>query len=133
MMIRTLTSRFINDIRNLNLSSLLLLFDAVDNANDSTRDWLINTFLVQISHLDNVRIVLAGRQVPEPPGSYSEICHTYELLPIQDDQAYIAYCREIGLSGETLSDQSIRDIAKVLDYNPGLFCDRVLSKYAGDM
>jgi hypothetical protein len=126
MMIRCLTGEFVADIRNLNRPSLLLLFDAIDGANEHTRNWLMNTLLVQLARLDRIRILVAGRQVPEPSGSYATICRSYELLPVRDEQAYIAYCREVGA---TLPDQSIRDIARVFDYNPGLFVEGVLPRY----
>jgi hypothetical protein len=130
IMVRHLTSQFAIDICNLNQQALLLLFDTVEGADKDTQNWLMDTLLVQLASLDHVRIIVAGRYVPEPSASYVAICRSHELLPIEDEEAYITYCREVGA---TLPEQSIRDIAKVLDYKPGLFVDRVVPKYTNQL
>lgn len=125
--IRHLTSQFVADLRNLTGSPLLLLFDAVEGADERTRNWLMDTLLVQISALAHAKIVVAGRSVPEPYGSYTATCRSYELPLVDEEQAYILYCREIGAA---LEEQSIRDMARVFDYKPGLFVDFVMPKFA---
>ena len=127
--IRHLTSQFVADLRNLADSPLLLLFDAVEGADERTRNWLMDILLMQLSTLAHVKIVVAGRSVPEAYGSYTATCHSYELLPVDEEQAYVIYCREIGIGAE-LEEQSIRDMARVFDYKPGLFVDFVMPKYA---
>lgn len=125
--IRHLTSQFVADLRNLTGSPLLLLFDAVDGADERIRNWLMDTLLVQSSTLTHVRIVVAGRSVPEAYGSYTATCRSYELQPVDEEQAYIVYCREIGAN---LEEQSIRDFARAFDYKPGLFVDYVTPTFA---
>lgn len=126
IMIRDLTDGFANDLQNLNQQPIVLLFDAVEQADDYTQAWIIDNLLMQLAQIDHVRIVLAGQSIPEPAGNYAMKCFSYELLPIQDEEAYIHYCKQVGA---VLEEQSIRDIAQVLDYNPGLFVDRVIPKY----
>ncbi|MDY6877369.1 MAG: ATP-binding protein [Chloroflexota bacterium] len=125
--IRHLTSQFVADLHNLADSSLLLLFDAVEGADERTRNWLMDILLMQLSTLAHVKIVVAGRSVPEAYGSYTATCHSYELRPVNEVQAYIVYCREIGAN---LEEQSIRDFARAFDYKPGLFVDYVTPTFA---
>lgn len=125
---RHLVSRFVSDLRAVTDIPSLFLFDALDDAADiSTVDWLMNVLLVQLAQLPHLRVVLAGQSVPEPCASYTTLCRTHELLPVDDEDEYIAYCRQLGIQ---LSCQSIRDIAHILDYKPGLFVDYVLPRYA---
>jgi len=123
-----LTSRFVGDLRCQIGTPVLLLFDAVDSAAETTKRWLMDTLLVQLSTLSHVRVVVAGRSVPEASGSYAAMCRSYQLLPVDDEEAYVAFCREIGVVG--LGEQSIRDMARVFDYKPGMFVDYVVPKFA---
>jgi len=122
-----LTARFVEDLRCQTGTLVLLLFDSVDSANEATKDWLMDTFLVQLSTLSHVRVVVAGRAVPEASGSYAAMCHSYQLLPIDDEEAYVTYCHEVDLQ---LAEQSIRDFARACDYRPGMFVDFVVPKFA---
>jgi hypothetical protein len=124
---RHLTNQFVADLRNLTDTPLLLIFDQVDDCDKTTQNWLMHTLLVLVAPLDHVRVVVAGRFVPDPSGSYSLNCHSYELLAVQKVEAYIAYCHQIGAS---LVEQSIRDFARAFDYKPGLFADYVKPKFA---
>lgn len=120
MMIRQLTSRFIADLRNLTGSTVLLLFDTVEGANESTRNWLMDTLLVQLSALTHVRTVVAGCSVPEACSSYTAICCNHELKTVKRKEEYIAYCREVGVD---LVEQSVQALARAFDYKPGLFAE----------
>lgn len=124
--IRYLTDAFAKDLQNLNQNPVVLLFDAVERADEYTQAWLIDNLLMQLAQIDHVRIVLAGRSIPEPAGNYAMNCCSYELSSIHDEEAFILYCNQIGVS---LEEQSIRDIANVVDYNPGLFVDSVIPKF----
>jgi hypothetical protein len=119
-MIRHLTTEFVVDVTNLKDVSLVMVFDQVDNAEETTRDWLTDTLLVQLAALPQVRIVIAGQTVPEASGSYAAACQSYELLPVEEDSAYINYCRQIGAN---LTEDNIRVLAHAVDYKPGQFAD----------
>lgn len=123
--IRSLLSELVTDLGK-SKKPTLLLFDAVEQANEPLQRWLTDTFLVRLSLLSHVRVVVAGRSVPEPCASYRDRCQTCKLQPVRDEDAYISYCRSRGWS---LVEQSIRDIAKMLDYKPGMFVDYVLPKF----
>lgn len=115
-----LTRAFVNDLWARPHQPVLLLFDAVDNAAESTRDWLMDALLVQLATLPHVRCVVAGRTLPDAAGGYAAVCHSYELQPVTEEEAYIDYCRSQGLG---LVEQSIRDFARAFDYRPGLFAE----------
>lgn len=122
-----LVTAFIKDLKTLNDKPLMLFFDSVDRADESIQIWLMDTLLVQLSTLPHVRVVVAGRSLREPSGSYAAHCRSYQLSPIEDVEAYIAYCKEANI---VLSEQSIRDFALAFGYKPGIFVDYVLPTFA---
>jgi len=125
--IRHLLSQFIADLDNFKDVSLLFLFDTINEAGENTQKWLMDSFLVQLARLTNVRVVLAGRRdLPTASGTYAAICDSYELLPVEEEAAYIDFCERIDLP---LDEQSIRDFAYYVDYKPGLFVDGVVPKF----
>ena len=113
-----LTTTFVNDLRKLADRPLLLLFDSVNDATEGTQKWLMNTLLVQLSLLDHVRIVVAGRSLPEAHGSYTAHCQSYQLQPVTAIEEYLAYCQNFNT---TLSERDIRTLAQAFDYLPGSF------------
>jgi hypothetical protein len=115
-----LTLAFVSDLRAQPHQPALLLFDAVDNAADATRDWLMDSLLVQVAGLTHVRCVVAGRTVPDAAGGYAAFCASYELQPVTEEEAYIRFCQSEGIG---LVEQSIRDIAKCCGYFPGYFVE----------
>ena len=123
-----LTSQFIKDLEVYDDRLLLLLIDHVDNANiaEEIRAWLINTFLVQTSLLKHVRVVVAGRSVPEPHGRYATSCLHYQLCPVTKEEEYITYCRR---SNIPMVESSVRDFAYYVDYRPGMFVDYIIPKF----
>jgi hypothetical protein len=123
---RSLVSEFVEDLRALSDTPTLLLFDAVERASESLQRWLTDVFLVRLCSLSHVRIVVAGRSVPDPCASYAHVCQSCRLQPVRDEEAYISFCRDTNV---LLEDQSIRDIARVLDYKPGMFVDYVVPKF----
>jgi hypothetical protein len=126
-MIRILASQFVKDIKNIVDAPLVFLFDAVNEASEPTCTWLIETVLAQLAQVPHVRIVIGGRTLPEAPGGYTARCMSYELLPVEDEEAYIDFCRQIGAQ---LVEQSIRDIARLFEYSPGMFVDYVVPIFA---
>jgi hypothetical protein len=121
-----LTTQFIKDLETYDDQPLLLLIDHMDNATEEIQAWLINTFLVRISLLKHIWIVVAGHSVPEPHGRYAASCLRYQLHPVTEEDAYIAYCHRLKV---TLLEQSIRDFAFYVDYRPGMFVDYVVTKF----
>jgi hypothetical protein len=117
-----LTRKFVDDLEGLNATPLVLLFDAVDNAAPAIQSWLMASLLVQLSALPHVRVVVAGRTLPDAAGAYAARCVSHELRPVTEAEAYIAYCQAKGLR---LGEQSIRDFARAAGYAPGQFADLV--------
>jgi hypothetical protein len=123
---RELVPPFVADLRKMSHTPIVLLFDAVNDASSIMQEWLMDTLVGQLSLLLHVRIVVTGRSVPEPSGGSVACCHSFELTPVKEEEAYITYCRRLGIP---LVEQSIKDIARVLDYKPGQFVDFVLPKF----
>lgn len=120
-----LTINFTTDLRQECDRLVLLIFDQLDDASEPTRHWLMDTLLVQLALIPHVRVVVAGRTVPEPFGSYAALCHTHELRPVQDVAAYVDYCAEIGAE---LEESAIQALAQAFDFKPGAFAD-VMPKF----
>lgn len=113
-----LTTHFVADLRQLNAGPVVLLFDALDNAPDSIKTWLFCTLLGQLALLPHVRVVVAGRSLPDPGEDYAPRCRVHRLQPVWDVQEYITYCQHHKVG---LVEQSIRDFARAIDYRPGQF------------
>jgi hypothetical protein len=118
-----LTSTFVSDIGKLADKPLLLLFDSVNNADESIQAWLMDTLLVHVSPFAHVRVFVAGRTLPEAHGSYAAICQTCQLRPVTEMEEYIQFCQK---HDTKLVEQSIRDFAEACDYIPGAFTDLVV-------
>lgn len=123
-----LTLAFVNDLRKRPGQPILLLFDAVDKAAEATREWLMDSLLVQLAGLPHVRCVVAGRTLPDAAGGYAIACQSYELQPVKEAEAYILFCQSRGI---VLVEQSIRDFARGCGYAPGLFAELTQSFWAG--
>lgn len=117
-----LTRQFVADLRLMANRPLVLLFDALDNAPESIHSWLLHTLLGQLALLPHVRVVIAGRNLPDPAGDYAACCRVHRLQPVRDEAEYINYCRQIKAG---LVEQSIRDFARAIDYRPGQFAGLV--------
>lgn len=123
---RYLVSEFVADLETATDGPVLLLIDAVDKANERMQEWLMHTLMVQMARVPHARVVIAGRTVPEPAGSCVAISLGIDLPPVEDEEAYITYCREIEAD---LNEQEIRKIAFMFDYMPGYFVDFVRPKF----
>lgn len=113
-----LTTKFVTDLRQIASKKCLFLFDSVNDADSSTQTWLMNNLLDKLAPLKHVRVIVAGRSLPEAYGSYAVNCYSYELKAVQDVQEYVKYCQQINAD---LVEQSIKDFASAFDYNPGMF------------
>ena len=123
---RYLTNRLVDDLSKLHDEVFLLIFDSVNSATESMQTWLMDLLLPQLASLSHVRTIVAGRSLPDAQGSYRTSCQSYRLLPVTEEEAYIAYCQ---MKGVTLVEQSIRDFARASGYRPGLFVDLVFPTF----
>ncbi len=124
---RNLTTQFVNDLKKLDNTLLLLLFDSVNNATESIQTWLMDTLLLQAFRLPQLRVIMAGRCLPEVDGSYAAYCDRYQLTPVKDMEEYIGYCRSLNVQ---LHEEAIKAFASYVDYIPGTFVECVLPKFA---
>jgi hypothetical protein len=122
---RILTIEFTRDIRKLRTPLVVLLFDSIDQASEEIQAWIMGTLLISISRFSHIRVVTAGRFLPETHGSYRALCRDYQLLPIKDVKAYLDYCESIN---PDLSERDISVLAQAFDYTPG-FVAEALRKF----
>lgn len=123
---RLLVTKFLADLTAMAPSTLLLMFDAVEQSDPAIQTWLMHDLLPGLTAKPHIRVVVAGRTLPDAAGSYAAYCHTFQLTPVEDESAYIDFCRELNLP---IGEQSIKDVARVLDHKPGLFVELVLPKF----
>jgi TIR domain len=112
---RYLTKHFIKALSRFTDQRILLLFDQVDQAKSLER-WLMNNLLVATFPLEHIRVVLAGRLLPEPHGSYQAYCLSHELRPIKHIDEYVTYCQQKNLR---LSEEQIHALVHGFEYIPG--------------
>ena len=121
------TRILVDDLRRLNDRPIVLLCDAVDDAEKDVQEWLMGTLLVQLQPLPHLHIVVGGRTLPEPLGNYTMICQSHELRPVEEREAFIRYCSEIK---SDLKEDDICVLAHAFDYVPGAFVNIVNRKFA---
>jgi hypothetical protein len=115
-----LTTAFLLDLESLqSIKPVILLFDAFEQGNETTKLWITEQLLIGLCQLPNVHVVIAGRDLPEPLISYNNKCKTHELLPVELD-AHLAYCHELGVN---LNEPTIIAFVAAFDGNPGLFVE----------
>lgn len=117
---RELTNQFVQDLSRLNDTLVLLLIDSFNSAKKEIQIWLMDTLVALVSQYTHVRVIIAGRTLPDAPGSYATCCQTVRLRAVKDIGEYITYCKK---TNATLEEQSIRDLAFAVDYTPGLFAN----------
>jgi hypothetical protein len=127
-----LTSHVVKELKELD-KPVLFLIDSVESAKKTTSVWLTEVLLTTlVSSLSRVRIVMAGRLLPQVHGSCVELCTPrlpsppYQLCPVEDEEAYIDYCKHLNVK---LVEQSIRDFAYACDYTPGIFATLIHAKF----
>jgi hypothetical protein len=123
---RYLTTEFFSDLRTSFKAPLVLLFDSVDCATEDIQAWLMKALLVSVSRLENVRVVVTGRSMPQAHKCYNDRCRDYKLQQVTEEEEYMAYCREIHA---VIVEQSVRDLARFCNYTPGLFAEGVLTQF----
>jgi len=127
-----LTSHVVKELKKLD-KPVLFLIDSIESAKKTTSAWLTEVLLTTlVSSLNQVRIVMAGRLLPEVYGSCVELSipqppsPPYQLYPVEDEEAYIDYCKGVNAR---IVEQSIRDFAYACDYTPGIFATLIHAKF----
>jgi len=127
---RRLIPFFADGLDNLSDAMVLLIFDAINEANEKIADWLMNSVLVQIAKRTNLRVIVAGQSIPEASISLTTICRTEKLFPIDRDEPFMVYCREIDIDTD-LEEKNIRECIQQSEYNPGFFVALLETKIQG--
>jgi hypothetical protein len=108
------------------LSKQVLVF-FIDNANvkavsKETLEWLVNTFLKQLSKESHVRIVMAGSSLPEVHLGYLSLCESCDLSEVRELEAYMTYCENAPIK---FGEEAIEAIAIISDHRPGFFVNNI--------
>ena len=122
---RELTSQFVKDLSHLDENVVLLLVDSVNEATEGMQKWLMDKLVVLLSRHAHVRVIIAGRTLPEPHGSYAAQCQSFQLQAIQNEEEYITFCKK---STVTPPEETIRTLVMASGYIPGFFA-QLLSEY----
>lgn len=118
------TKEFVSDLRKAT-SITLLIFDQWDDANDYSQRWLREDLLQYCLSMQNIRVVVSGRTIPKVLSTIEPISRAYQLEPVLDDNEYITFCRKLGIDSVDLSDTTIKELARYVDYKPGFFAEFV--------
>ena len=122
-----LTSAFATDVHRHVEKRVVFMFDTVEQVSEFTQGWLMDMLLVHLARLEHVRVIVAGRSLPDANGSYAARCANFVLHPVREEQAYIDFCH---VHAPSLEDSVIRALARAFDYRPGAFAE-ALGKVAG--
>jgi len=123
-----LTTAFANDLQRHTEKNIIFLFDTVNDSRETVQDWLMDMLLVHLARMEHVRVIVAGRHLPDANGSYARQCEHFELRPVKDEQPYIDYCRT---HAPQLKESEISMLARVFEYHPGQFAEALPRALAG--
>ena len=90
-----LTQALFDDLRAWG-QRIVLLFDTYEQADPEVQDWLAGPFLARARRTENLVVVIAGRQVPEPTIEWNACCHRRRLGNVDDVEAWMAYAARRG-------------------------------------
>jgi TIR domain len=120
-----LTTDLVIDLDRLHDKPIVFFFDSFDLANKQIQNWLITSFLAKVSALPHVRVVIAGRSLPEKLGDYVGIHQIHQLAPVREDTEYFTYCQNMQVN---LDEIEIASAARSCKYTPGIFINYLFIK-----
>jgi hypothetical protein len=120
-----LTTHFMLDLNKLQEKTLVFFFDSIDLATEQIQSWLLQSFLAKLSLLPYVRIVVAGRILPEIPADYVDLHRMHPLVAVREEAEYIAYCQRTQVK---INEREIAAAMRSCDYTPGIFINYLFTK-----
>jgi energy-coupling factor transporter ATP-binding protein EcfA2 len=91
-----LTEAWFGDLKRL-AAPLLLVFDTYEQATAEMRQWLDGPFLTRAARADSLRVVVAGRSVPEANNiEWGHCCETHNLYGVPDAAAWLPVVEALG-------------------------------------
>ncbi len=107
-----LTNALFTDLRRL--GQVVLLFDTFNDGHELVKTWLWGAFLVRICNTPQARVVIAGRNLPEPAFEWEHRCHPLPLAGIAYEH-YQKFARQRGIAA---SDDLLRGLHYAFDGKP---------------
>ena len=102
--------------------SVVLLFDAFEQADPAIQIWLNEQLVSGLCRLRHVYTVLAGRELPEATVTWQGECHSH-VLPAVAPEAHKQFCADVGIR---VPDDTVLAFHRVFDGKPGLFAEYAL-------
>jgi hypothetical protein len=107
-----LTDTFFNDLRLL--SKVILIFDTYNDCDPLVASWLSGACLARACHSQNIIIVIAGRQIPEPTLDWHAMHHQLILKGI-DSKYFEDYAVTEGIE---IHPERIRGLCDAFEGRP---------------
>jgi ATP/maltotriose-dependent transcriptional regulator MalT len=90
-----LTRAFFDDLRPLK-RRLLMIFDTFDEAAPDVQEWLQSSFLAFAHRTPHLRVIVAGRQVPEDSIEWATCCIRHRLAAVCEPELWQLYADRRG-------------------------------------
>jgi hypothetical protein len=115
-----LTQAFVDDLTIISArTQIVLILDAFEQANESTRHWIADELLIRLYRLPNVVTVIAGREIPALETTWEDYAITSVLTKVTLED-FQAYCNDIG---SKIPDEQIPMLYQGFDGSPGNFAE----------
>src|SRR5262249_45639915 len=117
----TLTEEFFADVGAFP-RPLLIAIDSYERASAAAKDWVAGPFLTRVAHFNMVRVIIAGREVPQPSGRGSAYCGPVQTLePVTQPGEWKLLIEEMGRQvGTADPDGTLVEICRALGKNTSL-------------
>lgn len=92
-----LTEAWFEDVAALP-EPLLMVFDTYEQGTAETREWLDGPFLARVARVDQVRVVIAGRSVPDRHNiEWGKCCREHTLYGVPEARHWLPVIEALGL------------------------------------
>lgn len=90
-----LTNVWFNDMAALP-APIVMLFDTYEDAPSEVRDWISGSFLARAAAIGAIRVVVAGRNIPERNNiAWGHCCQVYDLFGVAEASHWMPVVREM--------------------------------------
>jgi hypothetical protein len=92
-----LTEAWFSDTRDLD-QPLLMMLDTYEEATEDVADWISGPFLARSVDCENLRVVIAGQEVPDEHNiEWGNCCNRYELYGVREAKYWLPVIEALGL------------------------------------
>ncbi len=91
----SLTNAWFEDIRILD-NLFLLIMDTYEQASEEMKDWISSPFLSRAANSENIRVAIAGQEIPEPNIEWGRCCDVRELYGVREAEHWLPVIDALG-------------------------------------